>query len=449
MTQNRDFTRRNFIKRNSLLGLGTLALGGLGSAYAGPIVESEIKPIERIKTLAGLKPDQLCDRYRNELFNRFLPAMDELVIDHELGGFMCDVDISGRKIITTNKKTWYQGRGIWVYSFLYNNFDKDPRYLEIARKAIDFIMKLKPQGDTFWHDTFSREGVPVSGTGDIYGNLFVAEGLAEYAKATGEKQYLEMAKEIIFHCVERYDRSDYIYDIAYAPGRPKVSGPRVLGHWMIFLSLSTQILSQGPDPDIERLADRSIDAILNYHLNEEFKILNEVINHDMTLPQNEYAQFAVIGHGIETLAFIMAEAVRRQDRVLFSTAANAFKRHVEVAADKLYGGYFEILYNANQYAWAQSKSAWCQQEIMVGSLILIEHTGDRWATECLSDLDNYVQEKMRRPELAFWTFGGGRKMLNPNTTIAEHYHTPRYLMRNMLALNRIIKRGGKLSGLMS
>ena len=446
--QKKDYSRRDFIKQNSLAGLSVVALSGLGSSSVTKLSsESANAGKARIKTIAGLTLEQLHERYRNELFNRFLPAMESLSIDQELGGFMCDVDISARKMITSNKRTWYQGRGIWVYSFLYNNLDKNPRYLEIAKKAIDFILKLKPNDDNFWNTHFSKYGVPLSGPGDIYGNLFVAEGLAEYAKATGENQYLKLAKEIIFYCLKRYDRPDYIYDISYAPGNPKVQGPRVLGHWMIFLSLSTQILSQGPDPEFEKLADRCVEAILKYHLNAEFKILNEVINHDLSLPENEYAQFAVIGHGIETLAFVMAEAVRRKDSVLFQTSKEAFKRHVDVAADKLYGGYFEILYNANNYAWAQSKSAWCQQEVLVGALLLIEHTGEVWAQECFSELDAYVREKMVRPDFAFWTFGGGRKVMNPSTRVIEHYHTPRHLMRNMLALERMMKRNGKLSGL--
>jgi len=435
-----DRSRRKFLKQNLTIGLGAIALGATGSCSPNKRDENTETIPKKAEIIAGLTPEQLYERYRNELFGRFLPAMNEFSIDHEYGGIMCNIDIANRKIINTDKKTWFQGRGIWVYSFLYNNFEKKPEYLEVAKKAIDFILKLRPKGDDFWTDLHNKEGIPISGPGDIYGDLFVAEGLAEYSKATGDRHYLMLAKEIIFHCLERYDRPDYVYDISYAPGKPKVKGPRVLGHWMIFLSLSTQILKQGPDPDFEKLSDRCIEAIMKYHMNPEFTILNEVINHDLTLPDNEYAQFSVIGHGIETLAFVMAEAVRRNDQSLLQTSGEAFKRHVEVAADKLYGGYFEVLYNANDYTWSPSKSAWCQQEILIGALLLIEQTGDTWAKECFNELDAYVQEKMVRPEFAFWTFGGDRKMEKPNTRSVEHYHMPRHLMRNMLALERIMKK---------
>lgn len=451
MKNKKGYLRRDFLKQSTLAGLGVSAitlsgLDGFSSIKSGygNIPKREV----RITSLAGLSLKQLHERYHNELFNRFLPAMESLAIDHEFGGFMCNVNILTREIINTKKKTWFQGRGIWVYSFLYNNLEKNPHYLEIAKKAIDFILKLKPKDDNFWNDYYSREGTALTGPGDIYSDLFVAEGLAEYSKATGEKQYLQLAKEIIFYCLERYDRSDYMFGYSYFdPGDPKVVGPRVLGHWMIFLSLSTQILTQEPDTKIKNLADLCIDAILKYHLNKEFNILNEVINHDMSLPQNKYDQFAIIGHGMETLSFIMAEAVRREDASLFQISGKLFKRHVEVSADKLYGGHFEILNNADKYDWAMSKSAWCQEEILIGTLIQIEHTGDKWAQECFSELDSYTQERMCRPDFAFWTFGDGRKVDKPDIETVEHYHTPRHLMRNMLALERIMKRGGKLSGL--
>lgn len=446
----KSLSRRNFIRSNAIAGIGLSGLAGLsGFAEDSSEPESSMQGKSQIKTLGGLNLQQLHDRYHNELFKRFLPAMDSLCIDSVYGGFMCDVDISERKLVNTIKRVWNQGRGIWVYSFLYNNFEKNPRFLEVAKNAIDFILKCKPNDDNFFDISYSREGSKISEPGDIYGDLFVAEGLAEYAKATGDKSWLKLAKEMIFYCLDRYDRPDYVYDISYAPGKPKIQGPRNLGHWMIFLSLSSQILTQGPDPDFEKLSDRCLESIMKHHMNKEFNILNEMVNHDFSLPKNEYADFAVIGHGIETLAFVMAEAVRRKDSALFIASEAAFKRHVEVAADKLYGGHFEVLFNANTYSWSPSKSAWCQQEVSIGALLSIEHTGNPWAFECFSEGDAYMLEKMSRPDYAFWTFGGNRKVVNPSTKTIEHYHMPRYLMRNMLALQRIMKRKGKLSELIS
>ncbi|HEX6731241.1 MAG TPA: twin-arginine translocation signal domain-containing protein, partial [Pyrinomonadaceae bacterium] len=39
---------------------------------------------------ARLNLRELRDQYRKDLFTDFLPFMNEFVIDHELGGFMCN-----------------------------------------------------------------------------------------------------------------------------------------------------------------------------------------------------------------------------------------------------------------------------------------------------------------------------------------------------------------------
>ena len=131
---------------------------------------------------------QLLEQYRYYLFDDFLPFMDKYVVDHKYGGFMCNTDRDGTNI-TQNKTAWYEGRGIWVYSFLYNKLKKDPEYLEIAGKSVEFILKNEPSGDNLWPGSFSREGKPIGDPPDnIYGDLFVANGLSEYSQASGEEK---------------------------------------------------------------------------------------------------------------------------------------------------------------------------------------------------------------------------------------------------------------------
>ena len=117
----KSLSRRNFIRSNAVAGIGLSGLAGLsGFASDNSDSENSVQSKLSIKTLAGLNLQQLHDRYHDELFKRFLPAMESLCIDNLHGGFMCDVDIAERKLINTTKRVWNQGRGIWVYSFLYN-----------------------------------------------------------------------------------------------------------------------------------------------------------------------------------------------------------------------------------------------------------------------------------------------------------------------------------------
>ncbi|MES3017734.1 MAG: AGE family epimerase/isomerase [Bacteroidota bacterium] len=441
-----DNIRRNFIRKSSLSGFSFLT-GGLGlvmdpkSAYAGSAGYSKI-----ISNIKGLNIPELKDKYRQALFEKFIPNMDELVVDHEYGGFMCSVDIVNRKTLSTNKRAWFEGRGIWMYSFLYNNFEKNPRYLEIATKSKNFILKLLPEDGSYYTTNFTREGKPIGNVpGDIYGNLFVAEGLAEYSKASGDKQYLNQAIEIILKAVDRYDQADFQY--AYK-AETRISGPRILGHWMILLSVSTQILKQTTDDRIQALAKRCVDAILNHHITKEYGVLNEALAHDLSpLSDPVASRYGDIGHGCETLAFIMNYAVLTKDKALFKRSSEEFKRHVEIAKDNVFGGHYHAFENIPANTYLLTKVRWLQEEILIGALILIEHTGDEWALKCFAQTEAYIREKFVRSDYAFVIDTGDRKLEKYSTVRAEHYHYPRQLMVSLLAFDRILKRNQKPSGI--
>lgn len=460
MPSKNSFSRRDFIKRNSIASIGIMTLGstlssldsigGRGKANN----DSGSGPLKKITSIAGMSLEQLRDRYKAELFQDFLPNMDKYAIDHEYGGVMCNLDVRSGKLTNTEKTAWFVGRGLWVYSFLYNNLERNPHYLEIARKSKDLLLKIMPTDDSFWAQKFTREGKPLTGPGDIYGSLFPAEGLFEYAKASGEKEYRKLAKKIIFDCLARYDEPDYMFSYGttgYYQGAPDIMGPRINGHWMIFLSLSTQMLTLEPDPDLEMLAKRCVNAIMEHHLNPKFGLINEVLNHDFSIPDNGYAEFSIVGHGLETTAFVMFEAARLKDEKLFNLSRTAFKKHVNVAGDAVYGGNFDDLLDVDKYTWSTGKALWCQQEVLKAALFLIENTNDDdgWAQRTFAGTDRFIHEKYFTPGNKFWYPGGDRRMMNPQLDLLEHYHHSRHLMLGLLSLERMIKRGGRVSGLFS
>jgi len=438
-------SRRNFVRCGTLSGIGAIAMTG---NYDFISEEKTIKNKGKMLiSLAGMSPEKLRDKYKTELFDYFLPNMSRYAIDHEHGGVICYLDVRTGQAENYNKTSWFVGRGLWLYSFLYNNIEKNPEYFRIAEKSKDLLLTLQPSDKSFWPQKFSREGHPLTGPGDIYGSLFVAEGLAEFSKASGDKKYRELAKKIMFDCLERYEAPDYEYNFAYFKGTPRIKGPRVLGHWMIFLSLSTQMLKHQPDAELEKLAGRCVDAIMNYHVNKDHGLTNEYINHDLSTPDNEFSLFSVTGHGLETLAFVMFEAARTHNTDLFRRAEAVFKKHVDVSADYLYGGYFDAIQNTESYTWTLSKSLWCQQEVLNGTLFLAEHTGDEWALRHFERTDKYVYDKFCDRNNKFWYSGGDRKVTKPVSNLMEHYHHARQLMLGILALDRIIERGGKISGI--
>jgi N-acylglucosamine 2-epimerase len=393
--------------------------------------------------------ESLLERYRYDLFDDFLPFMERHVIDHELGGFMCTTDRDGTNI-STDKRIWYEGRGTWVYSFLYNNLAREQKYLDVAAKSVNFTLKNLP-AEWPWPAGFTREGKPLEVPSDFAGYLFMAEGLAVYSKAVDDKKYWDMAKDIVIRCVRDYDRPDYPDHVTYGPDVAPMPGERVLGYWMVLVWISTQMLEIHPDPDLEKLAERCVEAILDKHYNPDYGLINEVLNHDMSRPTNAFSQFVYTGHVLETLWMVLAAAARIKDKKLFERAAGQFRRHVDVAWDDVYGGVFRCLEHVDQNLWKVDKVLWAQGEVLVGALMIVEHLDAPWAAAIFEKMYDYVMSTypLKKYGFSLWMEAGDRKMtFREHASRVENYHHPRHLMMNILALERMIKRGGRVSGLL-
>jgi len=409
---------------------------------------------------------QLEKQYENDIFDDFLPFMDKYVVDNEYGGFLTNVDRDG-SLHNTIKNTWYCGRGIWVYSYLYNNLDKNQKYLDIAEKSVKFVLKHEPQGDNLWSPEFTKEGEPIAIEGqfiggkyypvnqEVSGDLFIANGLAEFAKAAGDLSYWYRAKDIILKCVRIFDKPDY------APAAPQVylgkdaplmPGARIMGVSMLLLNITQQMLAYKEDAELAAINQRAVEAILSKHYNPEYDLLNEVLNHDWSRPDNIYRNLVYTGHAIETMWMLMYDAVRRKDRELFQKAASIFERHVEVAWDRVFGGFFRGLKDVYANIWILDKPLWTQEEVLIGTLYLIEHTGSGWAEEWFARTFSFVQDKYSLRQHGFSLYDDWPDRLVtfiPHHSRVEIFHHPRHLMQNLIILRNLIARKGKPSGFLN
>lgn len=110
------------------------------------------------------------------------------------------------------------------------------------------------------------------------------------------------------------------------------------------------------------------------------------------------------------------------------------------------GGVFRSLVNVNDNIWKVDKVLWEQSEVLIGTLFLIELTGDPWAYHWFEKMYSYVMDKypLKKYGYSLWNIDGDRKMtfVKQGKRI-ENYHHPRHLMLNILSLKRIIKEEGK------
>ena len=382
--------------------------------------------------------------YRRYLFEDFLPFHYAHVVDAEHGGFMCTVDRDGTRVADT-KTAWYEGRGAWTFAFLYNHLDPDPRHRETARRSAELILRSRPDEDHFWPPTLSRRGEALAPPSqrDLYGDGFIAAGLAETARAVGDDRYRTIALEILRKSVRLYDAEDFCEDDRSWLGddAPPVTGMRTLSAWMLFLWAGLALLEDRDDPEVEALVSRSIDAVLVGHLNPAFDLVNEVRAHDLGSAGAAYDQFVPPATVNETLWMILLHAVRRRDDDLLARAARHLRRHLEFGWDRVYGGVFMNCWSVDEIRWDyHRKGLWAQVESLNALQVLVEHTDLRWAHEWHATLSAYLLDKWpgERYGVPLWLDYTDRQVtFQPHWTRADVLHYPRHLMFSLLSMERL------------
>jgi N-acylglucosamine 2-epimerase len=403
--------------------------------------------------LAGLTLDELQKDYKDRIFNHYLPFWEKGGYDNELGGFMCELHEDG-SVESDEKYIWYQGRGIWVYAFLYNNFGGDNHYLEIARKSRDFLVNNMYKGDGRWIDSVNRKGDIIESTvaqgsnKDIYGALFSAAGLIELYKATGNKSDLEIALTSISWSVKEYENPNYE---GITVTGTDARGLRTQGHSFVMIWILTNLLSFHEDAELERLQREHVNHIMTHFWNPEFKIVNENLFHDYSrIPGHESVMST--GHSLESLWMVLHEAIRINDAQLQETSKNRIRHLMEMNWDYV----FEGLCTEAYYVFSTGtkchgpdfdlKSMWAHTEMLIASMTIMEHTGEPWAREWYERCRKYCLNTMANTPHGIWRqavdrFGNNRKRPGISIYRKDNFHQIRYLMMNLLSVERMINRG--------
>ena len=404
-------------------------------------------------SLAGMSLAELRDDYRRRLFEEYLPFWHKGAFDDELGGIICHLNDDGTPV-DDEKNIWFQGRAVWVYSYLYNNFDKDPRYLKIAEKTRDFMVAHMHAGNGKWYERVHRDGTVIEAEGQsVYGALFAANGLAEFYRATGREEDLRLTKETLRASLQTYD--DPNYQGVFLPGGLKSAGIRTQGHSMVILRLLSQLLAHHPDPELERLARNQVDLIMNRFYNPEYGIANEYLAHDYSrIPGFEDHMFT--GHSIETIWMVMFEALRIKDRDLFETAGKRLRRYIELSWDYVFGGlgsgdFFVSDSPGRQQGTDLSvKTMWLQCEAMLGCMTMLEYTGERWAAEWYERIRDFTLSTVANNDIGVWDQAVdrvgkkiSRREYHPKRK--GNFHQPRYMMLDIESLERMLANNGHLT----
>ena len=421
----------------------------------GPCTESPPK-------LAGMGLAELRQRLHDQLVQVLLPFWDRYGIDHQYGGIMCSLDYDG-SLLNTGKNLWFLGRALWIYSYLYNHFGGDSQYLEVARKTSEFVFKFALQPDGWWAEELSREGKVLRPfSGDTEGMYFIAEGLQEYAAASGDGRCRDVALALFKKLFRQFNSSEFRYrgaDFKYLWNSKVAVRPQ--GLWFLNLNIATHLLTRGNDPEIVAIADQAVDAIMNRHYNSEIGLQTEMLYFDFSRPKEE-AQKSRLGHAVEALWMVMEEAGRRHDEALWKTCAERIRRHLDVGWDYVYGGLCQwVNVDHPHYQWPAEtppgahvemrfageyeymKPLWAQVEVLVATLYIFERTRAEWAARyfdmAFDIIDRKFSQKPRGYPAGYILFADRRITPQPHAGRQDNYHPLRQLILNIMTLDRMIR----------
>ena len=132
---------------------------------------SSVKPAA-ITRIGDKTIEELRDFHRKELFNEYIALWLKNGIDWQYGGSFPEANPEGDPGKSTDKEMYYQGRALWVFSYIYNHFGKDDRFLKAARLTRDFLVKNCREGK-YWISRFTRDGKKIEGSFNIYGDMYM------------------------------------------------------------------------------------------------------------------------------------------------------------------------------------------------------------------------------------------------------------------------------------
>jgi len=293
--------------------------------------------------------EQLTRFYRNEL-DGIMRFWLRNAVDREHGGYFTCFNNQGTQLVSTDKYIWSQGRMLWVLSRWFNQFNRirshqANRYLDTARLGAEFLVKharLDTGNCAFVTD---RRGKPKLQPGQsvydtsIYVDCFVIYGMAEYARASGERQALDFALELYRSVTDRFARGQW-RSYPY----PVPAGYKMHGVPMIMLETTQELADnarQFGSSSVEQLRQKCSEyahEVMGNHLRPD-KRIREFISTDNSLVDTMLGRHINPGHTFESMWFVLHHARRNNNAELIQKASETVRATFEFGWDDEFGGF--------------------------------------------------------------------------------------------------------------
>lgn len=409
--------------------------------------------------------EQSLQFYQDHLFNNIMKFWLDNAIDYEDGGYYTCFNVTGEKLISTDKYVWSQGRFIWVLSKLAELTGEHDKYLSLAKLGVDFLKKncflengncaflLTKTGD-------KKESIPGAGY-DIssYVDCFVALGFSKYAEMTKDREILELALDTYDSLCERINTGTFRSEPYSLPkGYKAHSVPMNMVNTGQTLVKALAVFKHDRTEEIRGRITYYVQDIMNNFVKDRY--LLEMIGEDNKVVDSILGSYINPGHTLEDMWFMLRYTIEKDDRGLIQRAVDLSKNAFKIGWDKEYGGLFLYVgLRGGQPAgkidglendktvkklendW-DNKLWWVHSEALYALLLEYELTGDNSLLNYYKQVYDYTFKTFPNPnrEVGEWIQINDRQGKPVQKVVALPVKDPFHITRNLILLIELLKK---------
>ena len=413
--------------------------------------------------------------YLDHLTEVILPFYMERAIDKVHGGFYSCFSNDGRKMVSTHKYMWSQGRYIWIFSKLaqMEEFPESRRkeFLELAGKGLDFVLNhgfLEDGRCVFLMDEKGEwlETTPGAGyAGSTFADCYVASGIAEYAKAAKDRSILELAMKKYSHIMEMYRNHTFQTLPFYVPQGMKchLTAMILCGMQRDYL-LALEALGDKRAEEVRACYGTLCREILDHFCQENF-LVREMIQEDNAPSRRFLGNYVNIGHTMEGMWFVLDWALKNHDDSAVKKVGRILNATFCLGWDREYGGLYyyrgadgqelsgDILDGQEEKSAAQMKKDqsnkiwWVHTESLYALLLYGISQNDGECLERYRQLKEYTFRTFPNPdpEIGDWIFLRNRDGQPAENEVGGRLpiKDPFHPIRNIVLMIELLKNTGE------
>ena len=324
------------------------------------------------------------------------------VTDKENGGYYGRIDGEDKVHPQAEKGAVMNARILWAFSAAYRVLRK-PTYLEAATRAKEYFVEYfldKENGGAYW--SVDYKGNPLDTKKQTYAIGFAIYGFSEYARATGDKEALEIAKKL-YHDIEEhaYDSKNNGYIEALTRDWQPIAdmrlsdkdenGSRTMNTHLHIIEPYTNLYRVWKDKSLEKSIRNLLDIFTDKLLNKETHHLDLFFDDAWQGKRN----IESYGHDIEASWLLHETALVLGGKVVLQKIEQVIRRIADAADEGLrpdgsmvYEHWKDTDKSDLQRQW------WVQCENIIGHIDLYQYFGYEDSLEKAVHCWNYVQKHL-------------------------------------------------------